>query len=248
MELGRVGPATGPADERGHDLVEPHVVELAGRLVAAGQLDHVADQGGELVELRDDVVAQGVELLARELVDVLEHLHVGAQARDRRAQLVARVGHQLALGGHRPLERVEGGVEAVGQPGELVAPDDVDPLREVELLGQVLGAAGEAGDRCERGPRHQQPERRGQRDARCAHQDQDDEHPVELAVDLVQRPRHLDRALAADPGREHQQVLAVDVGVGDVVTLAGAGDLACPVGHRQGVRLAARAPTPRPAA
>ena len=48
-------------DDRGDDLVQAHVVLLAGRLGAARQLHHVADQAGQLVQLADDV---GPHLLA----------------------------------------------------------------------------------------------------------------------------------------------------------------------------------------
>ena len=51
----------------------------------------------------------------------LQDLDVGAQGGDRRAQLVARVGDQVALGRHRALERVERGVEAPRQARQLVA-------------------------------------------------------------------------------------------------------------------------------
>ena len=57
----------------------------------------------------------------RQPLRVLERLDVRAQARDRRAQLVARVRHELALRLDRALERVERGVEAARQPAELVA-------------------------------------------------------------------------------------------------------------------------------
>ena len=57
----------------------------------------------------------------RQPIGVLERLDVGAQAGDRRAQLVAGVGHQVALRLDRALERVERGVEAAREPRELVA-------------------------------------------------------------------------------------------------------------------------------
>ena len=84
-------------DERGDERVELDVVEAVGRTRAARELDDVADERGQLVELGDDVGAQVGEILGREPIGVLEHLDVGAQARDRRAQLVARVGDEVAL-------------------------------------------------------------------------------------------------------------------------------------------------------
>ena len=93
-----VAPAPlGPLDQLTRDLVEAHVVDDVARLRPARQLDDVADQRRQLVELGDDVGAQARALLLGQAVGVLQHLDVGAQARDRRAQLVACVGDQVAL-------------------------------------------------------------------------------------------------------------------------------------------------------
>ena len=52
---------------------------------------------------------------------MLERLDVGAQARDRRAQLVARILDQVPLRLDRALQRGQGAVEAASQAGQLVA-------------------------------------------------------------------------------------------------------------------------------
>ena len=83
----------------GHERVEADVLHRVGRLLAAGELDHVAHERGELLRLLDDVGEQGAALLGREPVAVEQHLGVRAQGGHRRAQLVRRVGHELALGG-----------------------------------------------------------------------------------------------------------------------------------------------------
>ena len=98
-------------------------------------------------------------------VGVLEHLDVRAQARDRRAQLVARVGDEVALRLDRALERVERRVEAARQARELVVALDLEPLREVGVGRQRLGAAREARDGRERRARDDAAERG--RDAGC---------------------------------------------------------------------------------
>ena len=77
---------------------------------------------------------------ARELLGLAEDLDVGAQRGDRRAQLVAGVGDQVALRVHGALERVERAVEALRQTRELVAALDLEPPREVEVAGERLGA------------------------------------------------------------------------------------------------------------
>ena len=80
----------------------------------------------------------------RQPLRVLERLDVRAQARDRRAQLVARVGHEVALRLDRALERVERGVEAAREARQLVAALGFDALRGVGVAGELLGAPREA--------------------------------------------------------------------------------------------------------
>ena len=125
-----------------HDLVDAHVVHDVARLRAARELDDVADERGELVELRDDVGAQALALVLGQPVGVLQHLDVGAQARDRRAQLVAGVGDEMALRLGRALERVERRVEAARQPRELVLALDLEPLREVGVRRSAPPSGG----------------------------------------------------------------------------------------------------------
>jgi hypothetical protein len=85
---------------------------------------------------------------------------------------VRRVGNQLALSARRFLERAEHGVEAVGQPAQLVTSADLDPLGEIARLGDVLGRCGETpnGGECRSGDR--QPERGRDGDATPSDQDQ----------------------------------------------------------------------------
>ena len=94
-------------------FVEPHVLALAPRLVAARELDQVGDEHPELGRLLLDVGQQPRALVGRQRVGLRQHLDVRAQARDRRAQLVRGVGDELALGGDRALERVEHRVEVL---------------------------------------------------------------------------------------------------------------------------------------
>ena len=91
---------------------------------------------GQLVELADDVGAQVGQVLGREPIGVLEHLDVRAQARDRRAQLVARVGDEVALRRGRALERVERAVEAAREACQLVTAGLLEPVREVGIARQ----------------------------------------------------------------------------------------------------------------
>ena len=187
-----VRPAARPVGHALDDLVEPHLVLGLARLRAARQLDDVRHERGQLVQLGDDVGPERLELRRRQPLRVLERLDVRAQARDRRAQLVARVRHELALRLDGALERVERGVEAARQAAELVLRGHVDPVRGVRVARDLLGAAREAVDRRERGPGHHRGQGGAERHARGAHQQEDQQHAVQLAVHLVERAGHLD--------------------------------------------------------
>ena len=136
----------------------------SARFGAARQLHDVRHERRELVELRPRCRRAGdASSAAGSRSRVLQRLDVRAQARDRRAQLVARVGHELALGLHGALQRVERRVEAAREPAELVAPGGVDAMRRVRIARQLLRPAREAADRRERRPRHQGGQRRPER-------------------------------------------------------------------------------------
>ena len=85
-------------DGLGHELVEADVLDRRGGVAVAGELDEVGDEVAELLGLLDDVVEQRVALGLRQVRRVAQDLDVRAQARDRRAQLVRRVGDQPPLG------------------------------------------------------------------------------------------------------------------------------------------------------
>ena len=90
-------PRDGPVDHLGEVEGLDHV---GGQRLVAGQLDEVADEGGQLLELGADVVEQLGLLLGGQpagLVGLGEQVEVGAQRGERRAQLVAGVGDQPAL-------------------------------------------------------------------------------------------------------------------------------------------------------
>ena len=139
-------PDQGPVDHLGQVDRLDHV----GQRLVAGQLDQVADEGGQLLDLGADVVEQlGARLgrqaghAARVLVGLGEQVEVGAQGRERGAELVAGVGHQppLPVPGRR-----DGGeqlVEGRGEPGDLVVALDRE-RGEVLGAGDLLDGRGEA--------------------------------------------------------------------------------------------------------
>ena len=146
-DAGAVAP--GPLDRVGGDEVEPDVLGLARRLVAAGELDELGDQRRHLGQLLGDVAQQLLAVAGRQRLVAGEHLDVRAQARQRRPQLVRRVGDELALRARRVLERAEHRVERRRQARELVVAGRVDAAREVARLGHLLGRPGQPLDGCE---------------------------------------------------------------------------------------------------
>ena len=108
------------------------------RLVVApvgGQLDELVDQGGQLAALAVEVVEQlAARRPAARLLDAAQHRDVGAQAGQRRAQLVAGVLHQLLLVVAAAGQRAEHPVERRAQPAGLVGA--VDRHLDVEAAGR----------------------------------------------------------------------------------------------------------------
>ena len=153
-----VGALDGLADDRG-----PGARPRCRRgLLAAGEVDQVVDEQRQLLDLLDDVAEQLLALGGVHVVGLLEDLDVGAQARDRRAQLVRGVGDELALGvhggverAHRALERVEHRVEADREAPDLVGAVGRDASREVLGARDVLGGARQAPDGRDDGARDQ---------------------------------------------------------------------------------------------
>ena len=102
------------------DLAQRHRLD---RLLAAdvgGELDHLAHQVGELVELEAGLGDELRPLVGGERGRVPEEVDVGAHRGERRAQLVAGVDDQPLLLLARRVERHEHRVEARGQPPDLV--------------------------------------------------------------------------------------------------------------------------------
>ena len=169
LELGRERDvrrvAAGTLDRDGDEPVEPHVLGLRRLgLVVAGELDEVADQRGQLLQLRDEIRAQPVAVAGVGRTAAGEHLEVGPQRGERRAQLVRGVGDELALRPLRALERLEHRVERGRQARDLVIPAGRDPPREVARAGHVLRRLGELGHRPDRRAGGEPGEERGEHD------------------------------------------------------------------------------------
>ena len=84
-----------------------------------GQAQQAVDELAHPVELADRH-AHRLPQLGRAAVGRQRHLEVSAGDRERRAQLVRRVVHELALGGERDLEPFEHGVDRGRDLADLV--------------------------------------------------------------------------------------------------------------------------------
>ncbi len=150
------------------------------------------------------------------------HLHVGAQAGERRAQLVGGVEDQLALALPRGVEGLEQPVEGPAEPAQLVDPSRVEALFHVGGLGQFLDGAGQAVERAD----HCGTDGQAQQDGH-GHPDHDDQpqgqgQVPELLVDPGQRGGDLEGAPVAQfpravvspvdgpRGQGHHQLALVD--------------------------------------
>ena len=93
---------------------------LGDRLLLAREVDEVGDEQRQLLELGDHVRAQRARGRPAASPPRPEHLEVGAQRRQRRAQLVRRVGDELALRALGAVQRLEHRVERAREPRQLV--------------------------------------------------------------------------------------------------------------------------------
>ena len=214
--------AARPVDDRLDELVEPDVVELRiGAALAARELDHVRDECGELVELGDDVGPKRRELVGRQPIGLLERLDVRAQARDRRAQLVARVGDELAL-------RLDGRSSASSVVLKLCASRASSSRPTTSIRSVTSGSAAIASVRRVKRAIGSSAVRATSAPSSAASAipptpttTSATQHLVEHVVHLGERPRDLDRAVLADALGQHHQVDVVDRHVADVAPAAG---------------------------
>ena len=109
-DLGPV--ATSSLDHIRDQEVEPYVLRLRGHLLGPCELDELRDERRHLPELLDDVREQPGAILGRKHPVSSEDLDVRAHARERRSELVRRVGDELPLRPRRLLESPEHRVEA----------------------------------------------------------------------------------------------------------------------------------------
>ena len=212
MQL-EVAAAAGALDAAGHQVGEVELLELALRRALARELDEVADQAGQLAQLRQQVLAQLGPLVGRQLAGAREQLDVGLHGGERGAQLVRGVGDQLALRAARLGERLEHRVEAAGEAGELVVADRLDAAREVLRGGHVARAAHQAPDGPHGAAADEPAEHRREDDAGEADQGEHDRQPAQGGVDVLERARGLQRLALGELRHVDAHVGAVELGV-----------------------------------
>ena len=148
----------GQSDRVADEQVEAEGFLADGHLVPRGQLGQVPHQVGQLLQLHQDIVDQDRAIGLREFVDPPDDLEVGAQAGERRAELVGGVHDQLGLGPAGELEGLEQTVEGAAEASELVGATWREAAGDVGGLGQVLDGVGEGVERHQRGLGHQPPQ------------------------------------------------------------------------------------------
>ena len=228
-------------DHLGDEQVEPHVLCLDRLRVPARQLDELRHECGHLGQLGDDVVQELLALAGRHAPIPREHLDVRPQARQRRSELVRRIGDELALRARGLFERGQHAVEAGRQPAELVLAPRFDPLGEVSGLRNALGGVGQAANRCQRRPRDTEPEAGGNRHAAEGDQSQKEGDASQRVVQVCLRPCDLEGDAGTDREGEHAQVGARDGRVREVGAFRAARDAERIVADGQGHGLVARA-------
>ena len=161
-----------PARLASTTCVQLHLAERAGLRLVPGQLGDAGHQLAELGDLGDHPVEHLPALGLGQAGLGGQQLGVEPQAGQRGAQLVAGVADQLPLGGQRPLQRAEHGVERRGQPTELVGAVHLDPAARIPGRRHVFGDRRQPADRRQPGARHRPAGQRGQPDPDHAEQGQ----------------------------------------------------------------------------
>jgi len=109
---GGLRPVPAGAVQRGRDhLGEVHLTRRAVQRLSLGQFGDVGNQLAELGDLGHDPLEHLLALFLRQAGLGGQQFGVDAQAGQRSAEFVAGVADQLPLGGQRPLQRRQHGVE-----------------------------------------------------------------------------------------------------------------------------------------
>jgi hypothetical protein len=168
-----------------HDVVQAQLLGRLDRTLArAREIDEIADEDREVLELCPDRCEDACALGGGHAVGALEQLDVGADRGQRRTQLVRGVADQLALRLARGLQGAEHRVEGGGQAPGLVIGDGLDAMVQLARGRDVLGGRGEPPERPRRRARHRDTEPRGQADTADRDREEDPAQPSERVLDI----------------------------------------------------------------
>lgn len=180
---------------------------------------HVVQVLDQLAQLADLLVQRPQRVGCHRPDAVLQRFQFGAQYRQRCAQLVRDVGHEVAPRAFVVLQRLRQQVEVARQLAQFVARRGVDAGGVVARSEQVCGV-GQAAQAPQQGPRQQPAEHRGDQQAGAA-----DRPPRALLRGVKARVRRRKRLLerqhrhpadgAAANHHRAQDVVAADIRIAD---------------------------------
>ena len=227
-------------DGVGDEKIQADVLELRRPLAVAAELDEVADELRQLLDLDAGGGERGCAIVLGQAAG-RQQLDVRAQTRQRRPQLVRRVRDELPLRAERPLERCQHLVEGLAEPRELVATRGLHPSRRVSGRRDALGGVDQPAHRRGRRARDEESERGRERDTGERDEHEQEPQSRQHRIHLVQRPGDLKCEPAGQRGREDAEVDAAHLRVGEELVSVPArhGALAASRGQRQ-----VRAPWP----
>ena len=190
-------------DDLVRDLVESQLFERHRYLFVASDLDEIVDQFRHPLHLAHEIAEHLLSLGGIRRLSALEQLEVGAQAGERRAQLVRGVGDQLTLRAQRGFQLAKHGVEARAQTAQLVATVRRHAPREIAGARDFLDGRSEPLHRREDRTADKEAERRGEQDRSARELGEAYSGLRERAVDDVELLYDLDRAATLDRDDEH---------------------------------------------
>ena len=184
---------TRSASSRGEQVEAKDARGLVLVLGVAREVDEVADQPGQLLELLDDV---GEQRLA--LVIEIRSAWASTSMLVRMLAIGVRSSCEASATSWRwapseLVERLEHLVEAARKRGKLVLAAGLDPAAQVAGRGDLLGRPAQLLDRGDCGPRDEVAEAAAEDDPAHACEREDQRELAEIGVDLAERARDLDR-------------------------------------------------------
>ncbi len=176
----------------------------------ARQVDQLAEEQGELVDVVEHLADDLLPLALRKAVHVPEQFDVAAQARQRRAHLVAGVRHEPALLVLRTGDRRHHRGEARRQAADLAGATLVDGCRQVERRGDLVGGVAQARDGSGEAGRDRPSQRRRHRGRQRDDRHESESEAIEDGLRLGEAAGDLERPTVVPGGAQQPVRHAVD--------------------------------------